>query len=82
MQHLANLAEDNSYPAKEINTFASWYNVDSSCIPLMVCLSLKVLQPAKLLSKTFQKEIVDMVDVINYLSQMKKQLEKTERKNF
>ena len=48
----------------------------------MVCLSLKVLQPAKLLSKTIQKEIVDMVDVINYLSQMKKQLEKTERKNF
>ena len=52
MQHLTNLAEDNSYPAKERNTFAGWYKKWSEAhIPLMVCLSSEVLQPAKLLQK-------------------------------
>ena len=45
----------------------------------MVCLSLEMLQPAKLLSKTFQNENVDMVDVVTYISQTKKQLERIER---
>lgn len=47
--------------------------------PLMVCLCLEVLQPPKLLSKTFQNENVDMVDVVTYISQTKKQLERIER---
>ena len=50
MQHLTNFAEDNSYPAKEM--FAGWYKKWSEArIPLMVCLSLEVLQQAKLLQK-------------------------------
>ena len=61
MQHLANLAEDNSYPAKERNKFAGWYQKwREARIPLMFCLSLEVLQPGKL-SKTLQTENVDMV---------------------
>ena len=48
----------------------------------MVCLSLEMLQPAKLLSKTFQNENVDVVDVVIYISQTKKQLERIERKDF
>ena len=39
MQHLANVAEDNSYPSKERNQFASWYKKWTQAhIPLMVCL--------------------------------------------
>ena len=41
MQHLANVAEDNFYPAKERNKFASWYKKWTQAhIPLMVCLFL------------------------------------------
>ena len=80
MQHLANLAEDNSDHEKERNKFAGWYKKWTEArIPLMVCLSLEMLQPAKLLSKTFQNENVDMVDVVTYISQTKKQLERIER---
>ena len=80
MQHLANLAEDNSDHEKERNKFAGWYKKWTEVrIPLMVCLSLEMLQPAKLLSKTFQNENVDMVDVVTYISQTKKQLERIER---
>ena len=48
----------------------------------MVCFSSEVLQPAKLLSETFQNENVDMVDVVTYISQTKKQLKRMERKDF
>ena len=83
MQHLANLAEDNCYSAKKRNKFAGWYQQwTETCIPLMVCLSLEVLQSAKLLSKTFRSENVDMVDIVTYATQMKKQLERIERKDF
>ena len=83
MQNLANLAEDNCYPVKERNKFAGWYKKwTETHIPLMTCLSLEVLQPAKLLSKTFQNENVGMVDVITYITQMKKQLKRIERKDF
>ena len=83
MQHLANLAEANSYSAKERNKFAGWYKQWTEAhILLMVCLSLEVLQPAKLLSKTFQNKNVDMVDVVTYISQTKKQLKRIGRKDF
>ena len=73
MQHLANLAEDNSYPANKRNKFAGWYKKWTEAhIPLMVCLSLEVLQPVKLLPKTFQNKNKDMVDVLTYISQIKK----------
>ena len=41
-----------------------------------------MLQPAKLFSKTFQNENVDIVNIINYISQTKKQLKRIERKDF
>ena len=83
MQHLANLVEDNSYSAKERNKFAGWYKKWTEArILLMVCLSLEVLQPAKLLSETFQNKNVDMVDIVTYISQTKKQLKRIERKDF
>ena len=56
--------------------------VDRSTYSIMVCFSSEVLQPAKLLSETFQNENVDMVDVVTYISQTKKQLERMERKDF
>ena len=83
MQDLANLAEHNSYPVKGRNKFAGCYKKWTKvCIPLMVCLSLEVLQPTKLLSKTFQNENEDMIDVVTYISQMIKQLKRIEKKDF
>ena len=79
MQHLANLAEDNSYPAKERNKFASWNKKwTEASISLMVCLSLEVLQPAKLLPKTSENKNMDMVGDVTYMSQTKKQLKRIE----
>ena len=41
-----------------------------------------MLQPAKLLSKNFQNKNVDMVDVVTYISQTKKQLKRIKRGDF
>ena len=51
-------------------------------IPVLVCLALEVLSPAKILSKTFQNEDVDPVATVSLLNQVKQQLRRIERKDF
>ena len=83
MQHLANLAENKSYPAKERSKFKGWYEKWTMArIPLMACLSIELLAPAMRLSKTFQSEDVDFVSVSMLLDQSKKQMRRLERKDF
>ena len=83
MQHLENLSEVKSYPAKERQTFNSWYNKwMKACIPLSACVSVEVLALAGILSKTFQSEDINVVTTDSLLSQCKLQLQRTERKPF
>ena len=57
MQHL-----DQSYSSLERAKFKGWHTKWMHVrIPLLVCLSIEVLSPAKLLSKTFQSEDVDAI---------------------
>ena len=63
MQHIANLAEDSSYPQKYQNKFRHWYQKwTPDRIPILCSLAIEVLNPAKLLPKTFQSEDVDYVE--------------------
>ena len=83
MQHIGNLAEDKSYPQKERSKFKGWYlKWTMGRIPVLVCLALEVLSPAKILSKTFQNEDVDPVATVSLLNQVKQQLRRIERKDF
>ena len=62
MQHLENLIEDQSYSSLERAKFKGWHTKWMHArIPLLVCLGIEVLSSAKLLSKTFQSEDVDVV---------------------
>ena len=83
MQHLANLAEDKSYASAERAKFKSWLSKwTNSRIPLLACLSVEVLAPAKLLLKSFQTEDVDIVMADSWLNKTKQQLSRLERKGF
>ena len=62
MQHLENLSEDKSYPAKEGQSFKGWYNKWTKVrTPLLACVSVEVLALAGILSKAFQSEDIDVV---------------------
>ena len=83
MQHLENLSEDKSYPAKERQTFKGWYNKWTKArIPLLACVSVEVLAPAGILLKAFQSKDIDVVATDSLLSQCKLQLQRIERKPF
>ena len=62
LQHVANLAEDRSYTSLERSKLKGWYTKWTRArIPLLVSISIEVLSPAKILSKTFQAEDIDKV---------------------
>ena len=83
MQHLENLTEDKSYPSKERAKFKGWHQKWTNArIPLLACLSIEVLAPARILSKIFQAEEVDVVAVGHNLQKTKQQLDRIERKDF
>ena len=81
MQHLKSLAEDKSYPSADRAKFKGWYNKwTQTRIPLLACLAIEVLAPAKILSKTFQLEEVDIVLTAAAIKQAKDQMARIERK--
>ena len=83
MQHLENLSEDKSYPAKERHTFKGWYNKWMKArIPLLICVFVEVLAPAGILSKAFQSKDINVVTTDSLLSQCKLQLQIIEQKPF
>ena len=74
MQHIANLAEENSYSQKDRNKFNHWYQKwTSGPFPIVCSLAIEVLGPAKLLSKTFQSED-DSMEAQAHVSQTKQNL--------
>ena len=83
MQHLANLAEDKSYLQKDHNKFKYWYHKwTCSTIPILVSLSIEVLTPAKILSKTFQSEDVDSVKTESLINWTKWNIPRIQKKEF
>jgi hypothetical protein len=83
MQHLESLSQDKSYPTKERAKFKGWLiRWTQARIPLLACVSVEVLAPAKILSKAFQSENVDVVQVESLLNRCEAQLSRVECKPF
>ena len=83
MQYLESLSEDKSYQSKERATFKGclikWIEAHITILP---CVSVEVLAPAKILSKVFQSEDVDVVQVESLFKGCKTQLSRVQRKLF
>ena len=81
--HLENLAEDKSYPNKERQKFKGWLQKWSYArIPMLSAMFLEILAPAKLLSKDFQNEQIDIVMTVGLLQRSKKQFDRIINKEF
>ena len=83
MQHLENMAEDESFPATERAKFKGWHKKwTMGRIPILACVAIEVLAPAKILSKTFQSADVDLVSASSLNNQAKKGLKRIKKKDF
>ena len=83
LQHMENLAEDKSYPREERAKFKGWIRKWTEArIPLLIALFLEILAPAKLLSKSFQSEEIDVVASIDLIKKVKSQLSRLENRTF
>ena len=75
MQHLEGVAEDESFPAIERAKFRGWHKKWTMArIPILACVAIAVLAPAKVLSKTFQSADVDLVSASSLNNQAEKDL--------
>ena len=62
MRHLDDLEEYKSYAVQELSIFRGWCKKwVNDCIVLLVYVSLEVLLPDRLLSKSFQDEDTSIV---------------------
>ena len=51
MQHLENMTEDESFPAKERAKFKGWHKkLTMGRIPILACVAIELFAPAKILS--------------------------------
>ena len=83
MQHLESLSEDKSYQSKERATFKGWLiKWTEALISILACVSIEVLAPAKTLSKAFQSEGADVVQVESLLKGCETHLSRVQRKLF
>ena len=83
LQHLENLAEDKSYSSDERAKFKGWIRKWTEArIPLLIALFLEILTPAKLLSKSYQSEEIDVVASIDLIKKVKSQLSHLENRTF
>ena len=82
LQHLQNMAEDKSFKSVDRQKFKGWLTRwQKARIPLLSCLFIEVLSPAKALSLAFQEENIDTVSSISRIEAAKKQLKRLERKD-
>lgn len=83
MQHLQTMSEDKSYKSADRQKFKGWLRKwQQARIPLLACLFVEILSPAKVLSLAFQDNNIDTVSSIQRLETAKKQLARLERKNL
>ena len=77
MKHLENMTKDKSFPAKERAKFKGWHKKWTvGRIPILACVAIEILAPAKILSKTFQSEEVHLISSASLHKQAKKGLER------
>ena len=77
------MSEDLSFKAADRSKFKGWLRKwQQARIPLLACLFVEILSPAKALSLAFQGEEIDTVSSISYIETAKKQLQQLERKNL
>ena len=68
MTHLQQLSEDTSYSRNEWKKSKNWFHKWSYArVPLLISLFLEILSPAKIMSKGFQEEQIDVVKTVDYL---------------
>ena len=83
IQHVENLAEDKSYSSEDRSKFKGWVRKWTEArVPLLIALFIEILTPAKLLSKCFQDDSIDVVGSINLIQRIKGQLQRIEQKRF
>lgn len=76
------MSEDLSFKAADRSKFKGWLRKwQQARIPLLACLFVEILRPAKALSLAFQGEEIDTVSSISYI-ETAKQLQRLERKNL
>ena len=68
MTHQQQLSEDTSYSRNEGEKIKDWFDKWSYVrVPLLISLFLEILSPAKILSKGFQEEQIDVEKTVDYL---------------
>ena len=83
IQRLEKVSVDESYKSADRNKFIGWLRKwKSARYPILLCLFIEILSPVKVLSLAFQKEDVDIVNVVNANNQTKKQLNRLMEKDF
>ena len=77
------MSEDSAFKAVDRQKFKGWLlKWQQARVPLLACLFLEILSPAKTLSLAFQGEEIDTMKSISCIETAKNQLERLERKNF
>lgn len=75
--------EDKSFKSADRQKFKGWLRKwQQARIPLLACLFLEILSPAKMLSLAFQENDINPVSTIQRLEMAKKQLDRLEGKKF
>jgi hypothetical protein len=83
VQHLENMSVDNTCKAKDRARFTGYLRKwKHARYPVLLCLFIELLSPVKLLSLAFQKEDVDIVNVVSSIEKTNKQLDKLFDREF
>ena len=83
MTHLQELSVDTSYSRNEINKFRDYFDKWSyGRVPLLISLFLEILSPAKILSKGFQEQDIDVVKTVDYLKRANRQFARIKDKEY
>ena len=81
LQHLQSMSEDKSFKSADRQKFKGWLRKwQQARTPLLACLFLDILSPAKMLSLAFQENVINPVSTIQRLETAKKQLDRLEGK--
>ena len=76
LQHLQTMSKDRSFKAADRMKFQGWLRKwQQARIPILVCLFIELLSPAKVLSLAFQSDEIDIVSSVAHIQSAKKQLE-------
>ena len=77
------MSEDRSFKAADRMKFRGWLKKwQQARIPILACLFIELLSPAKALSLAFQGDEIDIVSSVAHIQTAKKQLERLQRRDL